>query len=283
MVSAGIAAPPDVRHIPFDLSGRETAPRLDAVDCVFHLAGLAHRVPKTTAEAGEFFLINARGTERVLQALSDHPPAAFLLVSTVAVYGRETGDALTEETMLNAQDPYGKSKIEAEQAVRNWTTQHAVRAAILRLPLVIGATAPGNFGRMFEAIRRRRYAGIGKGDARRSMVLASDVAKIAAKAAGTGGTFHLTDGRHPSFAELEEALSRSLGRKRPPHIPLPLAKAMAVAGDLLERTGRRMPFSSRTLEKMTASLTFSDEPARKSLGWSPHSVVEAIPEIVRTW
>jgi nucleoside-diphosphate-sugar epimerase len=282
VASAGVAALPDVPHIPFDLSGKQPAPRLDAVDCVFHLAGLAHRVPRTPAEADEFFLINARGTERVLDAFTN-PPAAFLLVSTVAVYGRETGEALTEETMLDAKDPYGRSKIEAETAVRRWAERTGNRAAILRLPLVIGSTAPGNFGRMVEAIRRGRYAGIGSGDARRSMVLASDVAGIASKAASAGGTYHLTDGCHPSFAELENALSHSLGRRRPPHIPMPVAKALAFGGDLLERTGKRMPFSSRTLEKMTASLTFSDQRARNALGWSPRRVVDAIPEIVRAW
>src|SRR5690606_7779589 len=145
-----------------------------------------------------------RGTEHLLAALERQArlPEAFVLVSTVAVYGREAGEGLTEATPREAEDPYGLSKRQAEDAVQAWGARHGVRVGIVRLPLVAGTGAPGNLGAMVQAIRRGRYLGIGDGSARRSVVLAADVARVLPAVAERGGTYNLTDGRHPSFAEI---------------------------------------------------------------------------------
>ena len=59
------------------------------------------------------------------------------------------------------------------------------------------------------------------------MVAADDVAAILPRVAECGGTYHLTDGHHPTFAEVESAMARSLGVRVPPRIPLPVARAGA--------------------------------------------------------
>ena len=46
---------------------------------------------------------------------------------------------------------------------------------------------------------------------------------------------------------------------------------MAMVGNLL---GSRAPINSYKLEKMTKNLTFSNEKARKELGWEPLDVLE---------
>lgn len=46
---------------------------------------------------------------------------------------------------------------------------------------------------------------------------------------------------------------------------------MAKVGDLL---GSKAPINSDKLEKMTKSLTFSNEKARRELGWEPLDVLE---------
>src|SRR5690606_14494956 len=58
-------------------------------DVVYHVAGKAHVVPRTEAERQAFFAVNAAGTKHLLDALDaqERPPGAFVLVSTVAVYG----------------------------------------------------------------------------------------------------------------------------------------------------------------------------------------------------
>jgi nucleoside-diphosphate-sugar epimerase len=260
----------------FDLEGDGT-PSLDgSFDEIYHVAGLAHRVPRTDEERERFFRVNRDGTQRLLDAIDgcSRPPEAFVLVSTVAVYGVETGTGLDEATPRHAADPYGASKREAEDLVTGWCADRKIRCGIVRLPLVVGSGAPGNLLAMARAMQSGKYFGIGDGGARRSMVAASDVAAILPVVAERPGAYHLTDGRHPSFAEVEAAIARGLGIRNPMRIPFGIARTGARACDGLEAVlGRNLPFSSRVFTKMTSTLTFSDDRARKTLGWSPSAAV----------
>lgn len=250
-------------------------------EAVFHVAGKAHVVPSTSEERDAFFAVNAGGTQHLLDALDrlPTPPQAFVLVSTVAVYGRESGEGLSEETPREADDPYGLSKCQAEDIVLRWGEERGVRIGIVRLPLVAGAGAPGNLGAMVHAIRRNRYFGVGDGSARRSVVHAVDVARVLPRVAEKGGTYNLTDGYHPSFVEIERAIARALGKQPPRHLPDVVARTGAWVGDaVLRATGVRLPLTSRTLDKMTSTLTFDDARARQVLGWEPPPVLDSAEE-----
>ena len=67
------------------------------------------------------------------------------------------------------------------------------------------------------------------------------------------------------------SIAKQLGRRKPINIPYWMAWCMAKVGDLL---GSKAPINSYKLEKMTKSLTFSNEKARKELGWEPLDVLE---------
>ena len=59
--------------------------------------------------------------------------------------------------------------------------------------------------------------------------------------------------------------------RKPISIPYWIAWCMAKVADLL---GSRAPINRYKLEKMTRSLTFSNEKARRELGWKPLDVLE---------
>lgn len=251
-------------------------------DMVVHVAGKAHTVPKTEAEAQEFYQVNHQGTVALLEALSGQKylPKSFVYISSIAVYGKETGNGLDEETPLRANEPYGHSKILAEEAVLAWGSAHTVKVAILRLPLIVGEDAPGNLGAMVSAVNKGYYFNIGAGKARRSMVFAEDVAKIITKSAKVGGVYNLTDGRHPSFKETAAIIASSLGKSKVPSIPVWLAKMLAINLSMVEKiTGKKMPFSLRAYQKMTSSLTFSDQKARQCLAWKPAPALDFLEKI----
>ena len=132
-------------------------------DAVYHAAGLAHVVPRSEAERQAFYQVNREGTRRLLEAIDrgGEPPETFLLISTVAVYGVNEGVLLDEGTQCWAADPYGESKRQAEDMLLEWASRRGVRSTVIRLPLVVGAGAPGNLRSMVEAIRRGRYRDIG--------------------------------------------------------------------------------------------------------------------------
>lgn len=235
-------------------------------DIVIHNAGKAHSFPKTEKEKLSFFQINIQGTKNLLQGLETKIPKQFVFISSVSVYGLEYGVNIDEHTLLNSKDPYGLTKIQAEQLVIDWCNKNNVVCTILRLPLLVGKNPPGNLGTMLKAIKKGYYFNIGRGDAKKSMVLAEDVARFIPIIAPVGGTYNLTDGEHPSFL----ALSHAIAKKKIFNLPLFIAKIIGYLGDFL---GDKAPINSLKVNKITSDLTFDDSKARE-MGWKPQPVLE---------
>lgn len=246
-------------------------PRLiTSYDMVVHAAGKAHLVPRNKYEEDTFYQVNVTGTRNLLTALEEagRLPGSFVFISTVAVYGLDEGKSISEESPLFGNTPYALSKIQAEQMLRDWGSTNKVSILILRLPLLVGQNPPGNLGQMIRAIKQGYYFRIGTGSARRSMVLAEDVAEFIASSIGKSGTYNLTDGYHPTYQQLEETIATQSG-KRIKTIPAYIANAAARVGDYLPG----FPINTTKLQKLTSSLTFSDEKARREVGWKPKPVL----------
>lgn len=241
---------------------------------VVHAAGKAHMVPKSEEEKKAFFDVNLEGTRRLLTALENLPqlPQTFVFISTIGVYGLSIGENIGETHSLAAIDPYGQSKIQAEVLVREWCTKNHVNYFSLRLPLISGANAPGNLGSMRKAIQKGYYFRIGKGSARKSIVLASDVADFIPSLFNKtqSGEYNLTDGIHPTFAQIEDKMAQSLGKKVNIVIPALIARTISIVGSFIPK----FPLNSRQYSKITSPLTFSDQKARTVLGWNPNSFLE---------
>lgn len=241
-------------------------------DLVIHAAGKAHCVPKSDTEKQEFYNINVLGTKNLLEGLTNSGiPKYFVFISSVSVYGINFGYKINENTPLGALDPYGSSKIEIERMVIEYCKKHRVICTILRLPLIVGPNPPGNLGAMIKGIQNGYYFNIAGGKSKKSMVLAEDVAKSILTISQIGGTYNLTDGYHPSFAELSNKISYQLGKRKPINMPLWLIRIIARLGDLL---GNNAPINSNKLNKITSDLTFDDTKARKTFGWNPTRVLD---------
>ena len=241
-------------------------------DIVLHAAGKAHVVPKTEEEKKLFFDINYQGTVNLCKALERvGVPKALVFISTVAVYGCDYGEMITEEHPLDGDTPYAKSKIMAEEYLTKWCYEHGVILGILRPSLLAGKNAPGNLGAMVNGVRKGFYMNIAGGKVTKSVLMAEDIARILPLVAEKGGVYNVCDTRQPSFGELSVSVARQLGKRKPISIPYWMACCMAMVGNLL---GTKAPINSYKLEKMTRSLTFSNEKARRELGWEPLDVLE---------
>ena len=246
---------------------------IEDFNIVIHSAGKAHIFPKCDKENSEFFEVNVQGTQNLLKGIEQSKvlPKSFIFISTVAVYGVDQGENINENTPLLANDSYGKSKIQAEKLVLEWCQKNNVICTILRLPLLVGDNPPGNLGAMINGIKKGYYFNIGGGLARKSMVLADDVAKIILKASQIGGIYNLTDGYHPNFFELSNAITKQNKKSNPLNIPFFIAKSIAIVGDLV---GSKFPLNSNKLKKITNDLTFDDSKARQVLGWNPNKILD---------
>jgi nucleoside-diphosphate-sugar epimerase len=254
-----------------DLS-KEIPEIMENFDVVFHAAGKAHTVPNSEEENKVFFDVNYQGTVNLCKALEQSTlPKAFVFVSTVAVYGVDFGANISEEHPLKGKNPYALSKIQAEQYLTEWCAKNNVKLGIIRPSLIAGPNAPGNLGAMVSGIKTGKYLSIGGGTARKSVLMVQDIAALIPLLVEKGGVYNVCDDIQPSFRELETIISKQLNKKLPKAIPFLVAKVMALVGDLL---GSKAPINSLKLKKISESLTFSNEKAKKQLGWQPLNVLE---------
>ena len=238
-------------------------------DLVIHAAGKAHVIALKESDKIQFFEVNVNGTNNLLKGLELFGvPKQFVFISSVSVYGKDYGNDINENCSLLAKDPYGQSKILAEQMVLDWCHKNNVKCTILRLPLIVGKNPPGNLGAMIRSIENSYYFNIDGGVAKKSMVLAHDVANFIPIISSIGGIYNLTDGVHPNFIQI----SSLIAKKNLPNLPLFIAKFAGYIGDLI---GNKSPINSLKIKKIISNLTFDDSKAR-SLGWQPNSVLEFI-------
>ena len=259
----------DREMIKTDLS--KDIPHLNEIyDIVVHAAGKAHVIHTISEEENAFYAVNYEGTKNLCAALEKAGvPKSFIFISTVAVYGCEYGELISETHPLCGSTPYAKSKIMAEEYLIKWCERNGVILTILRSSLLAGINPPGNLGDMIRGIRKGCYVNIAGGKVKKSIMMAEDIATLIPLVEDKGGIFNVCDTEPLSFGELSQLIAGQLGKRRPVSLPYWSVKCLALIGDM---TGGRFLIDSKRLKKLTQSLTFSNLKAVETLGWQPLKV-----------
>ena len=258
-----------------------------STEIVYHLAAFTDPDAKSSEAVERCFAINVEGTKNLLHSLS---PSTKHVVSfsTVYVFGNQNEDVTDEGSPADPITPYGHSKLEAENLIREWGLRYGVMTTCLRLPLVYGPGNKGNILRMIDAVARRRFLVVGKGENTRSMVYVENVIDAAIAVAyreeADGETFIVTDGREYSVLVLYQTISKYLGiRPLPLRIPMiiarPAGRVLDLAGSV---AGINLPINSQVIKRLTASQVFSSKKIEALLGFSPrYDLSEGMAETVR--
>ena len=159
----------------------------------------------------------------------------------------------------------------AEEYLQKWCLEHNVVLGIIRPSLIVGPNPPGNLETMITGIRKGRYFSIAGGRASKSVFMVQDIAHLIPLLVRKGGIYNVCDSYQPTFRELETLICKQVDKPQPLSIPYWLAKVVALIGDCL---GKKAPINSLKLDKITKSLTFSNEKAIRELGWKPMNVLE---------
>lgn len=238
---------------------------------VIHCAGIAHYVPKDKIEQDRFYENNLNITKNIIEAFNKNStlPETFIFISTVAVYGLESGLEIDENYPLLGSSPYALSKIKSEEILMNWGRKYGVKILILRLPLIVGKNPPGNLGSMINAIKKGYYFKFNDGSACKSMVSAEEISQFITLNLHSEGVYNLTDGIHPTLKDIEEKIAKILNKKIY-RIPKFIIFLISKLGDIFPF----LPINSIKLNKLNNSLTFSDIKARKKLNWNSKSALK---------
>ena len=146
----------------------------EGVDCVLHLAGIAHIMEKT--EDSLYFSVNHELTKELADAAKAAGVTQFVFMSTIKVYG-ESYERLTLDTECKPTDAYGQSKLFAEQYLQTIESD-GFQVAIIRPPLIYGPGVKGNMQRLIEMVEKRKYIPLGKIMNQRSMVSIDNLIRL---------------------------------------------------------------------------------------------------------
>jgi nucleoside-diphosphate-sugar epimerase len=209
----------------------DLARHLEAVATVVHLAGRAHVMQETAADAETaYHQANAEATERLARAAVAAGVRRFVFASSVKVNGERTdpGRPFRPDDATAPQDAYARSKLAAEVALRSAARGTPMDAVVLRLPLVHGPRARGNFHRLVEAVRAKRMLPLGAIDNRRSLLGLGnllDALDAAIETPALHGVHFIADAESVSTPDLVRAIARVLGvEPRLARVPVPLLR-----------------------------------------------------------
>jgi nucleoside-diphosphate-sugar epimerase len=240
-------------------------PRHLAPDCVVHLAARVHVMKDSAPDpAAAFNATNVDGTLRVARAAHAHGARRFVYVSSIKAVGEsDDGVPLAESMSPSPRDPYGRSKLAAEEALWQLHDESGLEIVIVRPPLVYGPGVGGNFLQMMNALWRGVPLPLGAIRARRSMVyvenLADALVHCATDPRAANTCFHVCDGEALTVAELLRSLAAAL---------LKPSRLMPVPPALIRWAGR-MTGRTAQVDRLTGSLRMDGSHIADVLGWHP--------------
>jgi UDP-glucose 4-epimerase len=253
---------------------------LHGVQGVVHLAARVHVMDECSADPlAEFRRVNVAGTLNLARQAAAAGVQRFIFLSSVKVNGEMTrpGRAFTATDAPAPEDPYGISKLEAEQGLRQIEAQTGMAVVIVRPPLIYGPGVKANFARMIRWVARGLPLPLGAvTENRRSLVALDNLVDLLALClthpAAVGQTFMVSDGEDLSTASMLRRLALAMG-KTARLMPLPVA--------LLE-FGARLVGRQAMAQRLLGSLQVDSRPTCERLGWRPPlSVDQALAIAVR--
>ena len=283
--SAGNFPGNQIETIIGDLNSSEALDRL-CMNCniVFHLAGRVHMIPRTKVAKERFIRVNVEGTRNLLEAAKKNKIKRVVFYSSVAVYGKDTHFQGDELSPCQPNSIYAESKYLAEKLVLNSLDNGGPEGVVLRFPVVYGPLDRGNVAKLIKSVHGKYFFYFGDGFSVRSMISSKNAAEAAIKGAfehrAANELFCVTDIRNYKLSELIEAICIAINTNwRPIHLPISTAIIAGKLGDLIENLLKiSCPINTANVKKLTGSLTFSCDKARRILKYNP---VETLEEGIR--
>lgn len=240
--------------------------QLTGVQVVVHAAARVHVMQETADDAlAQFRRVNVDGTMQLARAAAQAGVERFVYISSIKVNGERTepGRPFTADDTPAPQDPYGISKCEAEQALRQLGEQTGMEVVIIRPPLVYGPGVKANFLSLLKWLEKGLVLPLGAIRNQRSMVAIGNLVDFIETCldhpAAAGQTFLVSDCDDLSTPRLLRLLASALGVK---------ARLLSVPATLL-LLGAALVGRRGVMQRVCESLQVDISKNREMLGWVP--------------
>lgn len=170
---SALSAFPRAVHIPDISSGMDLSSDLYGVDVVIHAAARVHVMNDSSEDPlAEFRRVNVRGSLELARQAVRCGVRRFIFISSIKVNGEQTlpGQCFSADDDPMPVDPYGISKLEAEQALIKIGQETGLEVVIIRPVLIYGPGVKGNFRSMINWLRRGVPLPLGSVRNRRSIL-----------------------------------------------------------------------------------------------------------------
>jgi nucleoside-diphosphate-sugar epimerase len=236
------------------------------IDVVIHAAARVHVMKdKSNDPLAEFRLTNVLGTLNLARQAASAGVKRFIFISSIKVNGEVTklGSPFTADDIPAPYDPYGISKMEAEQGLREIAETTGMEVVIIRPPLVYGPGVKANFVTLMQAVQNRWPLPLGAIRNRRSLIgldnLVDFIATCISHPLAANQTFLVSDGHDLSTTELVNSLARAAG-VRSKLVPIPVWTLLALATVLSKKD---------VVQRLCGNLQVDISKAQNLLGWIP--------------
>jgi UDP-glucose 4-epimerase len=244
----------------------DVAAAVEGIDVVVHAAARVHVMNDSSADPLEAFRkVNVEGTLNLARAAVFAGVKRFVFISSIKVNGEGTpkGAPYSAGDTPAPMDPYGVSKREAEQALRELAAETQLEVVIIRPVLVYGPGVKANFLNMMRWIEKGVPLPFGAIDNRRSLVAVDNLVDLISVCiehpAAANQIFLVSDGEDVSTTQLLRKMAQALDKKSS---LLPVPSFLLEAGASL--------FGKKSLsQRLCGSLQVDITKNRELLGWTP--------------
>jgi dihydroflavonol-4-reductase len=275
-----------VELITGDLASNDAIKRgVEGADGVFHIAAVYKvGIPKKDHEP--MWDANVHGTERILDAAEAAGVGRILYVSTGNVFGDTKGAVVDETFQRDLGDGflsyYDESKYRSHEIVSERIAKGAP-IVIVQPGVVYGPGDHSEIGNLIDQLRTGKLKMRMFPASRYNFVFVDDVADgiVLAYDKGGIGESYLLGGQVGSMDDLYTAAADALGKK-PPKMAMPvgMAKASAPLGPLIGPLMGFPPNMKELVKTSDVTITFSDDKARRDLGYDGRALAAGIPPTV---
>jgi UDP-glucose 4-epimerase len=233
------------------------AAALRGVDAVVHSAGLAHAMSGHPED--DYRVLNTEATVGLARAAERAGVKRFVFLSSIRAQSGPVADTvLTEALPAQPTDPYGRSKLAAEEGLATLSIDWVA----LRPVLVYGPGVKGNMAALLRIAQLPVPLPLGGLSARRSLLSVDNLAGAVDTVLRAPGRLRrpliVADEQALTVAEMVAALRAGLGR-RPGLVPVPAG----LLGWAARAAGQEEAF-----ERLAGALVASPA-ALLNLGWRP--------------
>jgi UDP-glucose 4-epimerase len=209
---------------------------------------------------------NVDGTRNVMEAMRLNGVSQMVFLSSNCLWGESLGRPVREDDPPNPVEVYGRSKVEAERVIREYSD---LKSVIIRCPTIIDFGRLGLLAILFEFIHDgRRVWTVGKGRNRYQFIYAGDLANacMVALEYPRSATFNIGSDNVKSLAEVYEyVVHRAQSKSSVAALPLkPTLAAMKLFHHL-----KISPLGPYHYKMIAEDFMFDTTRIKEQLGWKP--------------